>query len=43
MNKLICKVIGHKIKTEKCPVTEAKLSFCVRCSHPHSLSKMSFN
>jgi|DEB19_MinimDraft_3_1074340.scaffolds.fasta_scaffold01295_2 hypothetical protein len=41
MKKIICFIKGHNIKTSKCPVTDAKLDICLRCS-PKVHSKMSF-
>jgi hypothetical protein len=42
IDKLICKVIGHSIITQECPVTGAKLSQCNRCSPITHSSNMSF-
>lgn len=43
MKKILCKIVGHNYKTEVCPVTDAKLTFCLRCSPKIHSSKMSFN
>lgn len=42
IKKLQCKILGHKIKESKCPVTHAVLKVCERCSPPQHSSKMSF-
>lgn len=33
MKKIICFIFGHRIKTEQCPFTKAKLDYCTRCNH----------
>jgi hypothetical protein len=42
MSKLICFVIGHNYVTNKCPVTEASKTICLRCSVKDNHSVMSF-
>lgn len=42
MNKVVCFIFGHKLKTEKCPVTNASKIICERCTVKNNHSKMSF-
>lgn len=43
IKNIICKIVGHNYKIETCPVTDAKLTICLRCSPQIHSSKMSFN
>lgn len=42
IKKLQCKVLGHKIKESRCPVTNAVSQLCERCSPKQHSTKMSF-
>lgn len=37
MKKILCFIIGHKIKAEQCPFTKATISYCIRCEPEKSM------
>ena len=32
LKKILCFIVGHKIVQQSCPVTDAKKTYCKRCS-----------
>jgi len=42
MKKVLCFFIGHKLILQKCPVTNIKIEYCLRCSPSLHDSGMSF-
>jgi len=41
--KIVCFLLGHKVVQESCPVTDAKKTYCKRCSPVVHNSRVTFS